>query len=91
MKLTVLVASALSANAFVLPGPAVAPVRMNGLVMNEEPQMKPAPTSGWSLTMAGGQRTVEDVMKAQKKAAKSQSGKDGECDIKRYEKGWTTK
>ena len=89
MKLTLLVASALSINAFVLPGPAVAPVRTTGLAMNEGPP-KP-PKAGYTLTLAGGQRTVADVYKDQKKAAKSYVQKDEvELDIKRCQKGWTT-
>ena len=80
-------------NGFVLPGPAVAPVRTTALSMNGAQAEPPkAPKAGWTLTMAGGQRTVQDVYADQKKAAKGYIQKDEvECDIKRTEKGWTTK
>jgi len=56
--------------------------------MNEAPK---APKSGYTLTMAGGQRTVADVYAAQKKAAKAEALKNEvELDIKRTQKGWTT-
>ena len=91
MKMMVVGLGALSASAFVLPGPAVAPapMRVNTPVMQEQPK---APKSGWTLTLAGGSRTIEDVRAARKKAEKSYIQKDEvECDIKRYEVGWTTK
>ena len=72
---------------------AVAPLRVVP-AMNAPEEVKPAPKSGWTLTMAGGARTVDDVWASQEKAAKkymSGAGKDGESDIKAYEKGWTTK
>ena len=56
-----------------------------------QPPVKLAPKKAWTLTLAGGVRTVDDVRKAQQKAAKALTEKDGECDLKRYEKGWTTK
>lgn len=73
-----LLTSALSIAYLLQGGPAVAPVRANMVVMQQN-QPTPAPTapkSGWSLTMAGGERTVEDVRKAQEKAKKSYNGKD---------------
>lgn len=83
----IVLASVLSGNAYVLPGPAVAPMRTSGLAMQQEPPK--APKSGWSLTMAGGTRSVADVYADQRKAAKnSYQKKDVECDIERYEKGW---
>jgi len=51
---------------------------------------KKAPKKDWSLTLGGGVRTVEDVRKDQKKAAKGLYEKDGESDLGRYQKGWTT-
>ena len=39
--------------------------------------------------MAGGERTLEDVYAAQKKAAAGYEEKEG-CDQTRYQKGWTT-
>ena len=96
-----LLASALSLNAYVLPGPAVAPVRFAAPAMQavaEDAAKKAwlakldqpaygaktsaaksapsgtglkAPKSGWTLTMAGGTRTVEDVWAAAEKAKKS--------------------
>mmetsp|Transcript_39784 Transcript_39784/g.65955 ORF Transcript_39784/g.65955 Transcript_39784/m.65955 type:complete len:94 (+) Transcript_39784:66-347(+) len=92
MKFTLLFfASALSINAYLLPGPAVAPLRTNVLVMSEADVMKP-PKKDFMLTLAGGTRTIEDVYAAQKKAAKAYNSlkADGECDIKSYQKGWTT-
>ena len=56
---------------------------------------KKAPKSGWTLTMANGQRTREDVYAARDKARtayeKGTMGGYGESDISRTEKGWTTK
>uniref|UniRef100_A0A7S0PYM9 Uncharacterized protein n=1 Tax=Coccolithus braarudii TaxID=221442 RepID=A0A7S0PYM9_9EUKA len=96
-----LLVSALSINAYVLQGPAVSPVRMNGVVMNAEPPrtsamvgkvVPTAPKAGWSLTMAGGQLTKEMLRKAQQKAAKEYAGPDDISgvpdDLKRYSKGW---
>ena len=60
--------------------------------MQEAPAPHKAPSSGWSLTMNGGVRTIADVYADQKKAAKSYIQKDEiESDLKRYETGWTTK
>jgi len=42
--------------------------------MRREPQFK-APKSGWTLTMGGGSRTWEDVVKAQQKAAEKYAKK----------------
>lgn len=52
-----------------------------------------APSSGFTLTMAGGHRDRSDVIKAQKKAVKGYLGADDigdglPDDIKRYGKGW---
>ena len=87
-----LLISALSGAAYVLSGgPAVAPLRTTALVMND-PQQPRAPRSGWSLSMGGGQRTLADVRRDQRKAAKKyMAEKEGECDIKRVQSGWTTK
>lgn len=92
MKLVVLLlVSVLSVNAFVLPGPTVAPLRATALAMKEA-EPKPVPKKDWTLTLAGGTRTVDDVWKAQKKAVKAYVQKEEVfCDVKNYEKGWTTK
>eukprot|EP00322_Chrysochromulina_rotalis_P008216 CAMPEP_0115853282 /NCGR_PEP_ID=MMETSP0287-20121206/13424_1 /TAXON_ID=412157 /ORGANISM="Chrysochromulina rotalis, Strain UIO044" /LENGTH=93 /DNA_ID=CAMNT_0003307355 /DNA_START=132 /DNA_END=413 /DNA_ORIENTATION=- len=91
IRALVLALSALSANAFVLPAPGVSPLRTTVAAMQEQqPEPPKAPSSGWTLTLGGGTRSVEDVYAAQKKAAKSLQGKDGECDIKETQKGWTT-
>lgn len=66
-------------------------LKMSEIVKAEEVK---APKSGWSLTMNGGARTIDDVRKAQEKAAKSYAVRvsgDVEVDTKRTEKGWTTK
>ncbi len=92
MKIVLLFASLFGAHAFVLPGPATAPLRVAVVSMNGAEPVK-APKSGWSLTMAGGERTVEDVYKAQQKAAKSEdiyAQREPELDLKRTEKGWNT-
>ena len=87
-----LLMSALSGAAYVLSGgPAVAPMRANVPAM-QEMQPPKAPKAGWTLTMAGGVRTMADVRTDQQKAAKKyMNDKDGQCDLKRYQTGWTTK
>lgn len=74
------------ASAFTAPIAARASMSITMQQQPQEPAQK-APSSGWTLTMAGGERTVDDVKKAQKKAAKSYDQKDG-CDDKEYKKGW---
>ena len=89
MKLTLLLVSALSANAFVLPGPVAAPPRC-GVFMNEEPK-KPFPKAGWTLSLNGGQRTIADVYKAQKKAADKENLYKNPVKLGGYNSdGWTT-
>lgn len=77
-------------HAFMAP---VAPAAQRSSIVMQEGRK--APKSGWSLTMGGGQMTVEDIYKAQEKAKKSYEksavGGDGESDLSRYQKGWTTK
>ena len=67
MQTALLLASALSANAFVIPAPTAAPmVRSSIVAMNEatrDAEPPAAPSSGWSLTMNGGVRKVADVWK----------------------------
>lgn len=97
MKIAFLVGSALSANAYVLPGPAVAPVMRSGAISMQElvvADVKKAPSSGFTLSMAGGVRTVADVYAAQEKARKKEdiyATRDAEVDVKRTQGGWTTK
>jgi len=119
--MALLLASALNINAYVLPGPVVAPVRANvvmrhqydvGVTGTATPPVydedatrdsstllrgavvpTKAPSSGFTLTMAGGHRDRSDVIKAQKKAVKGYLGADDigdglPDDIKRYGKGW---
>ena len=79
-------------SAFVAP---FAPAQRSMIVMQEQPEKK-APKSGWSLTMAGGQRTVADVYEARDKARKAYEkttmGEDGKSDLTmKVYKGWTTK
>lgn len=70
------------------PATAAAAPAMTGMIV----PTKKAPKSGWTLTLAGGTRTIADVRAARKKAEKSYVQKDEvECDITRYEGGWTTK
>ena len=49
-----------------------------------------APTSGYTLSLDGGERTIADVKAAQVKAAKGFTKADGDSDLKRVQKGWTT-
>lgn len=78
-------------NAFMAPA---LHAQRSSIVMQEQPRPK-APKAGWTLSMAGGVRTMEDMRKDQAKAKKayekSTMGGDGESDMKRYETGWTTK
>ena len=87
--------------------PFVPAAQRSMIVMQEQPTgmrtpapagtpMKKAPKSGWSLTMAGGQRTVADVYEARDKARKAYEkttmGEDGKSDLTmKVYKGWTTK
>ena len=50
--------------------------------------VKKAPKAGWTLTTAGGARTMEDLHKDKEKARKSYQGKEIERDIDRTTKGW---
>ena len=50
--------------------------------------VKKAPKAGWTLTTAGGARTMEDLHKDKEKAKKSYQGKEIERDIDRTAKGW---
>ena len=105
-KTIAVLASALSGNAYMLSGPAAMPMRASFPTMNfpavpgsgnfpdeatRDEAPKAAPKSGWTLTMAGGVRTLDDVYAAQKKAKKAYNGgQDGKSDLSRYQKGWTT-
>ena len=106
-KTIAVLASALSGNAYMLSGPAAMPMRASFPTMNfpavpgsgnfpdeatRDEAPKAAPKSGWTLTMAGGTRTVEDVYAAQKKAAKAYiQKKDVELTSDKRNSGWTTK
>jgi len=92
MKFALLLLSLLSVNAFVGPVSVAAPLRTSSPTMQQQPQEPPkAPKNGWTLTLAGGSRTVADVYKDQAKAAKSYIQKDEvEMDYKRTKAGWTT-
>ena len=95
-KLTLLLVAALSADAFVLPAsPAAASLRsrvaMNEATRDGSADVYKGPKAGWTLTLNGGVRTVEDVYAAQQKAAKGYQPKDElGSDVVRYQKGWTT-
>ena len=91
--MALLLASALNINAYVLPGPVVAPVRatitMDALATRDPAgDVKKAPSAGWTLTTAGGARTMADLMKDKEKAKKSYEGKAIERDVERTMKGW---
>lgn len=60
------------------PARAPAPARASPAAAQGGSKKK-APSSGWTLSLAGGERTLEDIKKAQKKAAKAYESKDG-CD-----------
>lgn len=90
MKIALILASLLGATGF-------APMRTTVLAMQADPAATrdasppKAPKSGFTLTLAGGQRTMEDVRKAQRKAAKSMdiyAKTAPELDLKRTESGW---
>ena len=90
MKIALILASLLGATGF-------APMRTTVLTMQADPAATrdasppKAPKSGFTLTLAGGQRTMEDVRKAQRKAAKSMdiyAKTEPELDLKRTESGW---
>ena len=90
MKIALILASLLGATGF-------APMRTTVLTMQADPAATrdasppKAPKSGFTLTLAGGQRTMEDVRKAQRMAAKSMdiyAKTAPELDLKRTESGW---
>ena len=66
-------------------------VAMNEATRDGSADVYKGPKAGWTLTLNGGIRTVEDVYAAQKKAAKGYQPKDElGSDVVRYQKGWTT-
>ena len=83
-----------AAPAFVAPASAVvsrrAAVTMNEATRDSAPPVHKPPSSGYTLTLNGGTRTIADVYASQAKAAKGYMKGDGDCDVKRTNKGWTT-
>ena len=85
--------SGATVNAYILPAPVVAPVRATiimdaGATRDTSESVKKAPKAGWTLTTAGGARTMEDLQKDKVKAKKSYEGKEIERDVERTTKGW---
>tara|TARA_B110001452_G_scaffold251078_2_gene239808 strand:+ start:300 stop:572 length:273 start_codon:yes stop_codon:yes gene_type:complete len=83
-----------AAPAFVAPASAVvsrrAAVTMNEATRDAAPPVHKAPSSGYTLSLTGGVRTIADVRADQAKAAKGYTKGDGSSDLKRINKGWNT-